>query len=113
MALERFGRSFRLVDTYLSASKPWETDRKPRGRSETLREFFTTLQRRFASLSVLAHPVIPEATQRIWEQLGQARKLANVRIDELKWGGLKPGTQIGKPEAVFPRVDKKETIRKD
>jgi methionyl-tRNA synthetase len=26
----------------------------------------------------------------------------------LKWGGLKPGTKIGKPEAVYPRVDKKE-----
>ena len=29
-------------------------------------------------------------------------------IDQLYWGGLKPGTRIGKPEAVFPRVDKKE-----
>ena len=52
--------------------------------------------------------MIPEATQKIWEQLGQSGKLADVRIDELKWGGLKPGTRIGKPEAVFPRVDKKE-----
>jgi methionyl-tRNA synthetase len=56
----------------------------------------------------LAHPVIPDATQRIWEHLGQTEKLADFRIDELKWGGLKPGTKIGKPEAVFPRADKKE-----
>ena len=45
--------------------------------------------------AVLAHPVIPDATQKIWEQLGQAGKLEDVRINELQWGGLKPGTRIG------------------
>jgi methionyl-tRNA synthetase len=30
----------------------------------------------------------------------------------LAWGGLKPGTKIGKVEAVFPRADKKETLEK-
>src|SRR5579862_486416 len=58
--------------------------------------------------TVYAHPVIPDATQKIWEQLGQSEKLADVRIDQVQWGGLKPGTKIGKPEAVFPRADKKE-----
>ncbi|MGA9183833.1 MAG: methionine--tRNA ligase subunit beta, partial [Candidatus Acidiferrales bacterium] len=61
---------------------------------------------------ILAHPVIPDATQKIWEQLGQTGSLADVRIDQLKWGGLKPGTKIGKPEAVFPRADKKEALEK-
>jgi methionyl-tRNA synthetase len=63
-------------------------------------------------VTVLAHPIIPEATQRIWEQLGQRGKLADVCIDQLKWGDLKPGTRIAKPEAVFPRVDKKEAMEK-
>jgi methionyl-tRNA synthetase len=56
--------------------------------------------------------VIPEATQKIWEQLGQSGKLEDVRIDQLEWGGLKPGTKIGKIEAVFPRAEKKETLEK-
>jgi methionyl-tRNA synthetase len=59
-------------------------------------------------VAVLAHPVIPDATQKIWAQLGQSGKLGEVRIDQLQWGQLKPGTRIGKPEAVFPRVDKEE-----
>ena len=46
--------------------------------------------------------------RRSGSNLGQPGRLADVRIDQLNWGGLKPGTQIGKPEAVFPRVDKKE-----
>jgi methionyl-tRNA synthetase len=61
---------------------------------------------------VLAHPVIPDATQKIWEQLGQPGRLGDVRIDQLQWGGLKAGTKIGKPEAVFPRVEKKEAMER-
>ena len=60
----------------------------------------------------MAHPIIPDATQRIWEQLGQPGKLQNERIDRVKWGELEAGTQIGKPEAVFPRVDKKEAYER-
>jgi methionyl-tRNA synthetase len=56
--------------------------------------------------------VIPDATQKIWEQLGQPGKIEDVRIDQLKWGQLKPGTKIGKPEGVFPRVDKKEALER-
>ena len=52
------------------------------------------------------------ATQKIWEQLGQPGRLADVRIDELQWGGLMPGTKIGKIEGVFPRADKKEVLEK-
>ena len=44
--------------------------------------------------------------------MGQQDDLADVRIDKLEWGGLKPGTKIGKLEAVFPRVDKKEAMER-
>jgi methionyl-tRNA synthetase len=94
-------------DQFLAQYKPWAHLEKPEMRwfaesilyiaAETIRV-----------VSVLAHPLIPEATQKIWEQLGQPGMLADVRIDKLEWGGLKPGTRIGKPEAVFPRVEKEE-----
>jgi methionyl-tRNA synthetase len=61
---------------------------------------------------VLAYPVIPDATQKLWEQLGQPGRLGDVRIDQLQWGGLKPGTRIGKPEAVFPRAEKKDAMER-
>ena len=96
-----------LSDRFLTLSKPWvmakDDDQRP-----LLEYVLYRAVEAVRFVSVLAHPVIPDATQKIWEQLGQSGKLASVRIDELKWGGLKPGTRIGKPEAVFPRVDKKE-----
>jgi methionyl-tRNA synthetase len=63
-------------------------------------------------ISLLAHPVIPEATRKIWIQLGLDDEVIHLNGDQLKWGGLKAGTRIGKPEAVFPRVDKKEAMER-
>jgi methionyl-tRNA synthetase len=94
-------------DEFLTHYKPWALVDRPDMRW-FLESILYIAAETVRSVCVMAHPMIPEATQRIWGQLGQAGKLADVRIDQLEWGGLKPGTKIGKPEAVFPRVDKKE-----
>ncbi|MGD0956633.1 MAG: methionine--tRNA ligase [Candidatus Acidiferrales bacterium] len=96
-----------LVDKFLVLEKPW-TLAQDSAQRERLEQVLFVAVESLRIISVLAHPVMPEATQRIWEQLGQKGKLADVRIDQLEWGGLKPGTTIRKPEAVFPRADKKE-----
>ncbi|MGH9714337.1 MAG: methionine--tRNA ligase [Candidatus Acidiferrales bacterium] len=95
------------ADGYLVDQKPWAVASDPTRRQELERVLYASAEAvRF--VCVLAHPVIPDGTQRIWEQLGQPGRVENVRIDQLQWGGLKPGTRIGKPEGVFPRVDKNE-----
>ncbi|MGH9738571.1 MAG: methionine--tRNA ligase [Candidatus Acidiferrales bacterium] len=98
-----------LVDFLIVQQKPWA--RVAEERAEVGAVLYEAAEAiRFAS--VLAYPVIPDATQKIWEQLGQRGKLADVRIDQLKWGDLKPGTRIGKPAAVFPRIDKLEAMER-
>lgn len=93
-----------LADDYLSRERPWAITEDVSRRNEILYKVAEALR----IVTILSHPVVPDATQRIWEQLGQPGELADVRIDQLQLGGLKPGTKIGKPEAVFPRLDKKE-----
>ena len=61
---------------------------------------------------VLAHPALPNATAKIWEQLGQPGALAEIRIGQLERGALMPGTQIGELAPAFPRVEKKEALEK-
>jgi methionyl-tRNA synthetase len=100
-----------LVDKYLVVEKPWTLAQDP-NQKDRLESVLYAATESLRISSVLAHPVIPDATQKIWEQLGEIGKLADVRIDEVKWGGLKAGTKIGKPEGVFPRVDKKEALEK-
>jgi methionyl-tRNA synthetase len=99
------------ADKYLVLEKPWTMAADPASREDLERVLYAGAEA-LRVAAVLSHPVIPEATQKIWEQLGQPGKLADVRIDELQWGGLKPGTRIGKPEGVFPRADKKEILER-
>ncbi len=53
----------------------------------------------------LLHPVIPESTEKIREQLGIAEPLANSKLVNLAWGQLVPGQSIGQIGPVFPRID--------
>jgi methionyl-tRNA synthetase len=99
------------TDQMITDQKPWKLAEDPSSRPalhSVLRMAVETL----SIVTVLAHPIIPDATQKIWQQLGQPGKLGDVRIDQLQWGGLKAGTKVGKPEAVFPRVDKKEAMER-
>ena len=63
-------------------------------------------------LAVLFAPVVPEAAGKIWRQLGLEGSPESARIDQITWGGLKPGTRVARPEAVFPRLDKKEALER-
>jgi methionyl-tRNA synthetase len=99
------------ADKYLALQKPWTLASDPARREDLERVLYAVAEALRVAV-VLSHPVIPEATQKIWEQLGQPGKLTDVRIDQLQWGGLKPGTRIGKPEGVFPRADKKEILER-
>jgi methionyl-tRNA synthetase len=100
-----------IADKYLAEQKPW-TLAQDAAQKERLEQILYVVAESVRIVSVLAHAVIPEATQKIWEQLGQVGKLEDVRINELKWGGLKTGTRIGKLAGVFPRADKKDVLEK-
>jgi methionyl-tRNA synthetase len=94
-------------DEYLSTHQPWKRIQSP-GNHEYVGGILYIALEAVRAVVILAHPIIPESTQRIWEQMGQPGKVGNQRIDDLKWGELKPGTPIGKLEPVFPRADRKE-----
>jgi methionyl-tRNA synthetase len=95
------------TDLFLTERQPWAIATDP-SKSEELEAVLYAACETLRCICVLAHPVIPDATEKIWGQMSQAGKLGSVRIDQLRWGELKPGTRIGGLEAVFPRVDKKE-----
>src|ERR1051326_3810020 len=105
-ALESAWALLAATDTYISESKPWEVaehkDEEGRARLGTI---LYTAAEALRIVTALAHPVIPEATAKIWSQLGLG-EIGKVRLDQLKWGQLPVGTQLGKVEGVFPRADK-------
>jgi methionyl-tRNA synthetase len=62
--------------------------------------------------AVLLTPVIPETCGRIWQQLGFAGSPEEVRLNELRWGGLPPGQTIGEPATLFPRQEVKVAVER-
>jgi len=60
----------------------------------------------------LLAPVLPESCERVWEQYGMKVPLKSQRIDELKWGGLPVGCELGELKPIFPRIDKKLVLEK-
>jgi methionyl-tRNA synthetase len=109
LALEAVWEFVAALDKFITMEKPWALAEKPEGR-ERLGHVLYTAAEGLRLIAALAHPVLPRATQKIWSQLGLTQPLAGIQLDELAWGHLKPGTKIGKPEGIFPRMEKSETI---
>jgi methionyl-tRNA synthetase len=61
---------------------------------------------------VLAHPVLPDCTAKVWSLIGQAGQLGPMNLDELRWGQLVPGASLGKSQSLFPRIEKAEAIER-
>jgi methionyl-tRNA synthetase len=99
------------VNQYLVETQPWAMAEDPARRGRLGPVLYASAES-LRVLAVLLAPVLPEATRKIWQQLGLEGSPASARIDELTWGGLKAGTRTGRPEAVFPRLDKKEAIER-
>lgn len=104
-ALEAAWSVVARVDKIISDAKPWDLA-KDENQKETLGAVLYGGAESLRWLSVLLYPVMPDASQAIWKQLGLEGSPAQIDPSQLKWGELKPGTKIGEIEPVFPRLDK-------
>jgi methionyl-tRNA synthetase len=112
-ALEKIGEVVsHFGDQFLTFHQPWKHADDPGSKPLIDGVLYIALEAVRAAV-VLGYPVIPEATQKVWNQLNcesYLGKLEGQRIDQLKWGQLKPGTKVNKSEPVFPRLDKAEAV---
>jgi methionyl-tRNA synthetase len=110
-ALEEIWRLITDVDLLISEQKPWVLAEDPAKRAQ-LETVLWIAADTLRVVAVLAHPVIPASTERLWKALGQSGAIEGQRIDELQWGTLRAGTKIAKAETLFPRVEKQEAIER-
>src|ERR1700686_4923427 len=105
-ALETAWGLVAAVDKYIVENEPWSLGEKQDDASRArMGTVIYTSAEALRIATALAHPVIPEATAKIWEQLGlgDIKKLA---LADLAWGQLRLGTKLGEVRPVFPRADK-------
>jgi methionyl-tRNA synthetase len=98
------------TDRMITEAKPWDLA-KDENQRQTLHALLYRAAESLRWLSVLLHPIMPEATRRIYSQLGLSNSLGQTNPADLKWGDLPEGTRIGDVEPVFPRLDKARIIR--
>ena len=105
-ALETAWSLVAAVDKYIVENEPWalgeKQDEESRARLATV--LYTSAEA-LRIATVLAHPVIPEATTKIWTQMGLG-DIQKVDLNTLAWGQLQLGTRLGEISPVFPRADK-------
>jgi methionyl-tRNA synthetase len=99
------------VDKYIVENEPWalgeKKDEESRARLATV--LYTSAEA-LRIVTALAHPVIPDATAKIWAQLGLG-EIGKFDLKRLQWGQLRLGTKLGEVQAVFPRTDKSAVAR--
>jgi methionyl-tRNA synthetase len=109
LALEGAWTVIRKIDTMISDSKPWDLV-KSESAGESLNAVLYRASEALRWLSVLLNPVMPEATVKIWRQLGLAGDPCEVNPESLEYGGLQPGTVTAPGEIIFPRIDKQTVM---
>jgi methionyl-tRNA synthetase len=101
------------VDKYIVEQAPWKLAKDPsEEKQQALNDTLYTAAESLRIVCALVSPILPHTSQAIWEQLGFTEPVSDVCVEELAWGSLKPGQQIGAIVAVFPRLDLKTTVEK-
>lgn len=110
-ALETVWGVIASADKYLTKEQPWALGNSAEEQSRKATILWTTAEL-LRIVTVLAHPVMPSSTAKVWTLLGLSGSVEAVELDGLRWGQLAPGKQLGPAQPLFPRVDKNEAIER-
>ncbi len=108
-ALESLWALVAVVDGYITEKAPWKLGAAEDGAVRRASILYTCAEA-LRIITALAYPVLPDATARIWAQLGLG-DIAQADLKNVRWGQLAPGTKLGQPGPIFPRAEK-DTVKR-
>ncbi|MDX2031061.1 MAG: methionine--tRNA ligase, partial [Blastocatellia bacterium] len=103
--LEAINAAIARLDKFISDAKPWDLAKSPENRGALELVLHTAIEA-LRQVTVTLAPVLPNASQAIWEQLGNSTQINNIAPATLSWGQA-AGARIGEIAPVFPRLDRK------
>ncbi len=92
------------VDKFIVEEAPWKLAKNPDAQAQLNDALYASAETLRIAVALL-HPILPESTLKIWEQLGMTTPLASLQINNLAWGQLAAGQAIGIIGPVFPRIE--------
>src|SRR5712671_192162 len=94
-ALETTWGLVAAVDKYIVENEPWSLgEKQDEGSRARLATVLYTAAEALRIVTALAHPVMPDATAKIWTQIGLG-DIKKVDLNQLTWGQLHLGTKLG------------------
>ena len=102
-ALDNVWINIRLLNAYVDKSAPWVLAKN--NEDAKLSNCLYTLAEGLRIIAIYLYPFMPASADKIWDTLGIEGGISGRSFDEeVKWGGLKPGTKVKKIAPLFPRL---------
>jgi methionyl-tRNA synthetase len=96
------------TNRYIDRTEPFRVAKDPSMRERLKTLLYCSLESN-RIVALLIWPVMPSTSEEICRQLGTRPPGERGDIEALgKWGGLEAGSILGRPSALFPRVDLRE-----
>lgn len=102
-ALKAVWTFVRALNKYVDVTMPWALA-KDETKAPLLDAVLYHLCEGMRFVSLMAEPVIPIASEKIWNQLGLT-DFKDAGYKDLVWGGIADGTHINKGPQLFPRIE--------
>ena len=109
IALNTTATMVATTDRLLTGLTPWKMNPQNVEEWRGIQQSLYVAAESIRIVTILLYPILPYATARVWAQLGLGDiELAarNGELNNLEWGGLKPGTKLSALAPIFPRADK-------
>ena len=103
-ALEAVVRFARACNQLIESSAPWKLAKDPT-QADQLDAVLYHLAESLRIIGILLTPVLPRASQSLFEQLGWK---SPARLSDARWGLLPDGHLLGAPTPIFPRLEAPE-----
>ncbi len=93
------------ANKYVDETAPWALAKDPEQRPRLATVLYYVLESLRITALLLA-AFMPSTSEKMWTQLHAEGDLCKKELGrDGAWGGLKPGGQVAKPVALFPRID--------
>jgi methionyl-tRNA synthetase len=99
-ALEATWKLIGATNSYLEDNEPWKMEP-----GDAVNTVMGDALEALRIVSILANPALPTTTQEIWNRIGLAGNITDLRINaDTKWGQYTGDTQVVKGQPLFPRL---------
>jgi methionyl-tRNA synthetase len=100
-ALAEILKLVRESNKFIEVTSPWKLAKED---SNKLKAVIYSLLETLRIITLFLAPFMPQAAEKMWEQLGAGGKIAEMSLEDISWGRLKPGTKVNKGQPLFPRT---------